>query len=89
MTSFTRADSVSAKLADSVKGVEQDFDAVLLSLANLEGSMKDRFVAELLFTRSQAAFALKKELESLERKWRGKEIGDKDESDMKIILTEY
>ncbi|GMI01261.1 hypothetical protein TrLO_g9528 [Triparma laevis f. longispina] len=89
VTSFTRADSVSAKLADSVKGVEQDFNAVLLSLPNLEGSMKDRFVAELLFTRSQVAFALKKELESLERKWRGKKIGDKDESDLKIILTEY
>ncbi|GMH94253.1 hypothetical protein TrST_g13685 [Triparma strigata] len=94
-TSFTRDDSLSAKLADSVKEAEKDFDIALLSLAMVEGHAKEQVISGLPYIRSQVSLALKKVLEKMEKEWEGKEekLGSTNFAlrvvNLKIVLAEY
>ena len=72
-TSMSRAESISEKLAGSVKEAEVDFDNMLVSLAMVGEKGKEQVAAELPFIRSQVVLALRKELEKTEKGWKGKE----------------
>ncbi|GMH69583.1 hypothetical protein TL16_g05195 [Triparma laevis f. inornata] len=95
-TSMSRAESISEKLAGSVKEAEVDFDNMLVSLAMVGEKGKEQVAAELPFIRPQVVLALRKELEKTEKGWKGKEekeIGEVNFGvrtvDLKIVLGEY
>ncbi|GMH85930.1 hypothetical protein TL16_g10384 [Triparma laevis f. inornata] len=71
-TSFSRAESISEKLAVSVKEAEVDSNGTLVSLAMVGEKGKKELIAELPFIRSQFTLALEKELEKAEKEWKGK-----------------
>ncbi|GMH77196.1 hypothetical protein TrST_g6533 [Triparma strigata] len=92
-TSLTRDDSISLKLAKSVKEGEEDFDEVIGFIARTEGKFKAKVVAEMGLIRSQVVVAIENELKNAHKRWKKeqnvKENTSNDDESLRIIFTEY